>query len=198
MPRQRDRVELAGNFRCGGTRRAHGCVRSQNLRRNLRSTGPIGPCWCLRRCAKSTCKVCQRWRNRPRHSRNRPVESVGLPRQSQMISVRSSVSAPSATSHTRSLMDEASSKTRRMRLPWLCKPAKASVLVSDHGTISQRQVRSCFGSRAVIDVAPKLYQCLCSASLYHFASSGHVLVRSCTSVLAVITALRQVGTWPRA
>ena len=111
-----------------------------------------------------------------------------------MISVRSSVSAPSATSHTRSLMDEASSKTRRMRLPWLCKPAKASVLVSDHGTISQRQVRSCFGSRAVIDVAPKLHQCLCSASLYHFASSGHVLVRSCTSVLAVITALQ--SGWP--
>ena len=190
MPRQRDRVELAGNFRCEGTRRGHGHARSRNLRRNLRSTGPIGPCWCLRRCAKSTCKVCQRWRNRPRHSRNRPVESVGLPRQSQMISVRSSVSAPSATSHTRSLMDEASSNTSRIRFPSLCRPANASVLVSDHGTMSHRQVRSCFASRLVIEVAPKLNQVLCNARRYHFASSGHVLVRNCTSVFAVITALQ--------
>jgi len=119
-----------------------------------------------------------------------PAGSVGLPRQSQIISVRSSVSAPSATSHTRSLMDEASSNTSRIRFPSLCRPANASVLVSDHGTMSHRQVRSCFASRLVIEVAPKLNQVLCNARRYHFASSGHVLVRNCTSVFAVITALQ--------
>ena len=52
------------------------------------------------------------------------------------------------------------------------------------------QLRSCFASRLVIEVAPKLNQVLCSAGRYHFASSGQVLVRNCTSVLAVITALQ--------
>jgi hypothetical protein len=40
---------ISRDFRCRETRRAHGCVRSRNLSRTLGSTGPIGPCWCLRR-----------------------------------------------------------------------------------------------------------------------------------------------------
>ncbi|RRF74839.1 hypothetical protein EAO30_27280 [Klebsiella pneumoniae] len=63
--------------------------------------------------------------------RNRPVLRVGLPNATQIISVSSSVSAPSATSHTRSAILEASSNTTMMRLRSLWRPANASVLCSD-------------------------------------------------------------------
>ena len=78
----------------------------------------------------SICRVIQRSRRAWKHSKKRPELRVGLPKATQMISVSLSVSAPSATSQTLSAMLEASSKTSSRRLPWLCRPAKDSVLCS--------------------------------------------------------------------
>src|SRR5262245_44234574 len=77
-----------------------------------------------------------------KHSRKRPVFRVGFPKTHQIISVLASVSAPSVVSHMISGMADASSKMTRILRSLLCKPANASVFLSDHGTISMRQVRS--------------------------------------------------------
>ncbi len=131
----------------------------------------------------------QRWANRPpeKHSRNRPLLRVGLPNTHQIISVFSSVRAPSVTSQMTSGMAEASSNTTRMRLPWLCRPAKASVFRSLHGTISMRQVFSWSLSLAKRAVAVSSNSSLPMKRRYHFATSAHVFVFSWFSVLAVTT-----------
>ena len=125
----------------------------------------------------------------PKHCRNRPVFWVGLPNAAQRISVFSSVSAPSATSQIGSAIFDASSKISTKRLPWLCRPANASVLCSDHGTRSMRQVRSCCGSAEKIAFTVTLNICRISStsSRCHLASCGCVLVFSWLSVLAVTT-----------
>jgi hypothetical protein len=91
-------------------------------------------------------RVTHRLRNLRKHSRKRPVLRVGLPNAIQITSVLASVPAPSATSHTLSAMAEPSSITIRMRLPSLCRPAKASVLFSLQGVASARQLFSASGS----------------------------------------------------
>jgi hypothetical protein len=73
---------------------------------------------------------------------NRPVLRVGLPNANHRISVLASVSAPSVVSQMMSGMAEASSNTTMIRRPSLCRPANASVLLSDQGTASMRQVFS--------------------------------------------------------
>src|SRR4051812_41589485 len=84
----------------------------------------------------------------------------------------------------------ASSNISNMRLPWLWSPAKASVLFSDHGIMSVRQVFSCPLDFTVSEVAPSSYQWELMAERAHLASSGHVLVRSWSKVLAVRTTLQ--------
>ncbi|MNR14715.1 hypothetical protein D3C85_1312040 [compost metagenome] len=86
-------------------------------------------------------------------------------------------------------MVDASSNTMMIRLPWLCRPANASVLCADHGTWSMRQVFSWSGSTLKMAVAVSLNQWRMMHSRYHFASSAQVFVRSCVSVLAVTTPL---------
>src|SRR5690606_880386 len=135
----------------------------------------------------STCLQLQRWRYLRKHSRNRPVFLVGLPKATQIISVRSSVSAPSATSQILSEMADASSNTSSTRLPSLCRPAKASELCSDQGTASIRQVLEFSGSACSRLVALNLNQWEVRLSRCHFATSGQVLVRSWFSVFAVTT-----------
>ena len=71
-------------------------------------------------------------------AKNLPDVFVGLPYRSHRIWVCASVSAPSVTSQILSSMADASSNTTRMRLPWLCMPAKPSVFSFDHGIASMR------------------------------------------------------------
>jgi len=117
------------------------------------------------------------------------VFSVGLPNTSHSISVSSSVRAPSATSHTLSAICDASSNSKRMRRPLLCRPAKAAVLFSDHVAASQRHSLEPLLLRRAMLVASNLNQCRQISRLNHFDTSGHVLVRSWSPVLAVITTL---------
>ena len=86
-------------------------------------------------------------------------------------------------------MAEASSKSISILFPWLCKPAKASVLLSLHGMASMRQFFSFPGSFANMAVAVAVNKGRPINRLYHFMSSGQVLVRSCVSVFAVTTPL---------
>src|SRR6266404_3023355 len=67
-----------------------------------------------------------------KHSLNRPEFRVGLPKASQRIWVSSSVRAPSAVSHIRSWIAEASSIMRSRRFPLLCIPANASGFAGMH------------------------------------------------------------------
>ena len=84
-------------------------------------------------------------------------------------------------------MAEASSKATNRRRPWLCRPAKASVLRRFQGTASMRQVRWCAGSTLAMAVAEISNQSAQTASRSHLVSSGQVLVLSCAAVLAVTT-----------
>ena len=115
---------------------------------------------------------------------------VGLPNATQIISVSSSVSAPSATSHTLSAIAEASSNTSKILLPLLCKPAKASVLCSLHGTKSARHVFACDLSLTAILVADTSNHSRVILKRCHFPTSGAVFVRNCVSVLEVSTTLQ--------
>ena len=90
-------------------------------------------------------------------------------------------------------MADASSKSIRILFPWLCSPAKASVLFSLHGMASIRQLFSLPFSLANMAVAVTVNRGLPINRLYHFMSSGHVLVLSWVSVLAVTTPL--VYSW---
>ena len=76
---------------------------------------------------------------------------------------------------------------RRMRLPLLWRPAKASVFFSDQVTWSMRQVRSREGSfeRSAVAVRTKCSRAM--KRLNHLPSSAQVLVLSWASVLAVTT-----------
>jgi hypothetical protein len=104
-----------------------------------------------------------------------------------MISVSSSVSAPSVTSHTLSAMPEASSKMTRMRLPLLCRPANASVLFSLHVTASMRHVFSCPGSAEWSAVAVQTKSSLVDGEPVPLRQLGPRLLRSWVSVFAVTT-----------
>src|SRR6185312_11397384 len=124
-----------------------------------------------------------------KHSRNRPLLRVGLPNTTHMMTVFSSVSAPSATSHTLSWIFEASSNRSRIILPLLCRPANASVLCSLHGMKSCRQLSVRVGSRLLIDMVCTSNHFAVSDMRNHLPISGAVLVRSWPSVLAVVTIL---------
>src|ERR1700738_2030559 len=114
---------------------------------------------------------------------------VGLPNASHRISVSSSVSAPSATSQTLSAISDASSNISARRRPLLCMPANATVLFSLHVAASQRQVLATSTSTALMLVASNLNQWRQISSQNHLLTSGQVLVRSWSPVLAVITTL---------
>ena len=103
---------------------------------------------------------------------------VGLPNASQMISVPSSVKAPSDTSQILSLIAEASSKIKMTRRPLLCSPAKASVFSSLHGIASARQSRSRSAWAEKTAVAVGLNQARLIIRRSHFVTSGQVFVRS--------------------
>ena len=141
----------------------------------------------MRACLLSMLLWIQRWRLMPKQSAKRPVLRVWLPKATQIISVSLSVSAPSDTSQMILSIALASSKIITIRLPWLCNPAKASVLFLLHGTASIRHVFSCAGSLAWILVASKSNQWRAIKSGNHFASSAHVFVLSCVDVFAVTT-----------
>src|SRR6185312_9898443 len=74
-----------------------------------------------------------------------------------------------------------------IRLPLLCKPAKASVLFSLQGMRSIRHCLSCAFSLTEIVVAPMFHQCEVIASRVHLQISGQVFVASWLSVFAVTT-----------
>src|SRR5258708_31157080 len=83
-------------------------------------------------------------------------------------------------------MAEASSMTRKRRLPLLCIPAKASGFFSDQGIMSIRQVRSREGSRESKAVAVRgKWSFANQQRLNHFPIAAHGLVFSWVSVLAV-------------
>ena len=85
-------------------------------------------------------------------------------------------------------MAEASSKITTMRLPWLCRPAKASERSFDHGIWSMRHVFCRSGSPAMkMAVAVSVNSWRAMNNWYHLPNSAHVFVRSCVSVFAVTT-----------
>src|SRR5258708_32830079 len=90
-------------------------------------------------------------------------------------------------------MAEASSMTRKRRLPLLCIPAKASGFFSDQGIMSIRQVRSREGSRESRAVAVRVKGALANQQrLNHLPIAAQVLVFSWGSVLAGCAA---PGSW---
>src|SRR3546814_14523104 len=104
-----------------------------------------------------------------------------------MISVCSSVRAPRATSHTFMSMPDDSSNIRTMRLPWLCRSANASVLLTDHVTRSARKDLSCTFIVVMSAVAVDLNQLEVTDSSAHIAMTGRVLVSKGTSLFEVVT-----------
>ncbi|NDH62702.1 MAG: hypothetical protein EBY18_13870 [Alphaproteobacteria bacterium] len=74
-----------------------------------------------------------------------------------------------------------------VRLPWLCRPAKASALVSDHGTRSSRQICAWPTTLEAKEVDVRSNHSRYFHRRSHFAISAQVLVRSWDSVLAVTT-----------
>src|SRR5690348_18242723 len=75
-----------------------------------------------------------------------------------------------------------------MRFPALCNPWKADGFFSFHVTMSERHTVECRSSFARMLVAPMSHQWLVMAIFFQRDISGHVLVRNCGSVLAVIVA----------
>ena len=85
------------------------------------------------------------------------------------------------------MMPDASSNSRTILDPLLCRPANASRLLSHHVTASQRHVRTWLGSVEWIDVPCTVNQGRNRLRRAQRAISGHVLVRTCCSVFAVST-----------
>src|SRR5690606_22491703 len=125
--------------------------------------------------------VFQRCANRPKHSANRPVFSVGFPKASH--AAPGVVIAPSVTSHMLSAIVLASSNNTSTFFS--CVPAKLCELCSDHGIAFAYHVSG--NIRCLNVVAAQVNQCALMLSRCHFASSRHVFVESCASVFAVTT-----------
>ena len=100
----------------------------------------------------------------------------GLPKTHHTISVFTSVMIGSMVAQMIGGITDASSMIMTMRLPWLCKPAKASGLCSFQGRRSTRHVCSCAGSALISAVAVSSKKVRPRNSRYHFRSSARLRV----------------------
>ena len=126
-------------------------------------------------------KVRQILRNLLKQSKNRPVFLVGLPKAIHMAF--GVVIAPSVTSQITSSMADASSYSTSTCFSWV--PAKFSGAFLDHGIAWAYHIS---GYRACSSlVAVQTNQCPLIDSLFHFASSRHVLLVSWSFLPAVTT-----------
>ena len=135
----------------------------------------------------SICRVFHRWRCFPKHSANAPVFRVGLPNAKCMGSP--SVLPPSDTSQIfAGIADASSNRYHGVELA-ACKPAKLSLFSSRLVCASTRQLSGCALCTRRIAPLPVVMvnQCLLTARLSQAATPAHVLLASCSPVLAVTT-----------